>query len=97
MDNTNIDDERIQVYFSQSVAKLCSQYQPRNRRRTGCFNNSSVDGMKQQEEDTSTMVYMVTRCTQNFWEQEKRPERTKGENTSKKQRHIADDLDGDAL
>ncbi|KAG5572987.1 hypothetical protein H5410_062753 [Solanum commersonii] len=44
MDNTKIDDRRIRVDFSQSVAKLWSQYQPRNQRGSG------VDAIKQQKE-----------------------------------------------
>ncbi|XP_004252520.1 peptidyl-prolyl cis-trans isomerase CYP59-like [Solanum lycopersicum] len=35
MDNTKIDDRRIRVDFSQSVAKLWSQYRPRTQRGSG--------------------------------------------------------------
>ena len=45
MDNTKIDDQRIWVDFSQSVTKLCSQYRPKNQRRTGHLNNVFVDAM----------------------------------------------------
>ncbi|MCD7468462.1 hypothetical protein HAX54_006661 [Datura stramonium] len=48
MDNTQIDDRRIHVDFSQSVAKLWSQYRRREQIGNGCFNNGSVDAIKQQ-------------------------------------------------
>ncbi|TMW81798.1 hypothetical protein EJD97_007808 [Solanum chilense] len=41
LDNTVIDDRRIRVDFSQSVAKLWSQYRPRNQKSSG------VDAIKQ--------------------------------------------------
>uniref|UniRef100_A0A3Q7JV91 PPIase cyclophilin-type domain-containing protein n=1 Tax=Solanum lycopersicum TaxID=4081 RepID=A0A3Q7JV91_SOLLC len=58
MSNTKTDNQRIRVDFSQSVAKLLSEYRPRNQRSSVCFNNGSVDAMKQKEEDTSGMVEM---------------------------------------
>ncbi|KAH0705809.1 hypothetical protein KY285_010332 [Solanum tuberosum] len=51
MDNTQVDDRRIRVDFSQSVAKLWSEYLPRNQRGSVRFNNGSVDTIKQQKEE----------------------------------------------
>ncbi|TMX01754.1 hypothetical protein EJD97_023718 [Solanum chilense] len=51
MDNTQVDDISIQAYFIQSVAKLWSQYRPRNKRSNNHFRNGSVDAIKQQKED----------------------------------------------
>ncbi|KAH0773392.1 hypothetical protein KY290_010529 [Solanum tuberosum] len=56
MDNTQIDDRRIRVDFSQSVAKLWSQYRPRNQRGCGRFSNGSVDAIKQHKEDNKQYV-----------------------------------------
>ncbi|KAK4726749.1 hypothetical protein R3W88_031666 [Solanum pinnatisectum] len=51
MDNTQIDDRRIRVDFSQSVAKLWSQYRPRNQRGSDRLNNGSVDAINQQKDN----------------------------------------------
>ena len=52
MDNTKIDDRRIQVDLSLSVAKLWSQYRPKNQRSSVRLNNGSVDAVKQQKEES---------------------------------------------
>ncbi|KAK6797090.1 hypothetical protein RDI58_004791 [Solanum bulbocastanum] len=50
-DNTLIDDRRIRIDFSQSVANLWPQYRPTNQRGSDRFNNGSVDAIKQQKKE----------------------------------------------
>ncbi|KAH0707985.1 hypothetical protein KY285_010346 [Solanum tuberosum] len=59
MDNTQIDDRRIRVDFSQSVAKLWSEYLPRNQRGSVRFNNGSVDTINRKKKRTSSMAEMT--------------------------------------
>ncbi|KAH0709020.1 hypothetical protein KY284_010447 [Solanum tuberosum] len=59
MDNTQIDDRRIRVDFSQSVAKLWSEYLPRNQRGSVRFNNGSVDTINSKKKRTSSMAEMT--------------------------------------
>lgn len=43
MDNALIDDRRIHVDFSQSVAKLWTQYRRKDQKGGGCFKCGSID------------------------------------------------------
>uniref|UniRef100_M1CJX3 Peptidyl-prolyl cis-trans isomerase n=1 Tax=Solanum tuberosum TaxID=4113 RepID=M1CJX3_SOLTU len=66
LDNTQIDERRIRVDFSQSVAKLWSDYLPRNQRGSVRFNNGSVETIKQQKEENKQHGVDVIRAYA-FW------------------------------
>ncbi|XP_061340665.1 peptidyl-prolyl cis-trans isomerase CYP59 isoform X2 [Gastrolobium bilobum] len=55
MDNALIDDRRIHVDFSQSVAKLWSQYRRKDQRGGGCFKCGSIDHIAKNCNGDATM------------------------------------------
>ncbi|KAL3643149.1 cytochrome P450 monooxygenase 59 [Castilleja foliolosa] len=63
MDNALIDDRRIHVDFSQSVAKLWSQYRRQGQTGRGCFKCGSTEHIAKDCTGDSTSKQMQTKYT----------------------------------